>query len=118
MATNSQLPEDFQLLTSLSTISSTPEEEDQLNLSLRGLLSFAEIMQAHADLVINATLRFYHGNQCRAALALGMHRNTLSRRIDGMAERGALKASLRHCDYKKSTQAVGGKGSEGERRSA
>jgi DNA-binding NtrC family response regulator len=80
--------------------------EERVRIGLLGELRFHEQVQAFADSLINATLLKYQGNQYRAAQALGMHRNTLSRRIDDMRDRKSLRASLRHSDYRKLPQRV------------
>jgi hypothetical protein len=101
MATELVNRENFQIFTRLSTPEIPPFLEECIK---GGLISLRELILAHRDLIINAALVIHQGNQCNAAKALGMHRNTLGRVIDDMLARGALKASLRHSDYKKTAQ--------------
>lgn len=105
-ATNRQPLEDFQIFTSLRT-PSIPERV-QIGVHAKGLLSLKEMILAFRDELINAYLIDCQGNQCRVALALGMHRNTLGRIIEDMMSRDALKASLKRSDYKKTPQSAGG----------
>jgi DNA-binding NtrC family response regulator len=104
MATSNLQPVDGSEFSSISSTVMTLEERARIG--LEGELRFSEQIQTFADLLINAALTKYQGNQCKAAAALGMHRNTLGRRIDEMLERNALRASLRHSDYKKLPRSV------------
>jgi Fis family transcriptional regulator len=80
--------------------------EERIRIGLAGELRLVEQVRAFRDSIINAALIAHCGNQCRAAKALGMHRNTLGRDIDDMRDRKALRASLKQSDYKKAPRSA------------
>jgi DNA-binding NtrC family response regulator len=48
----------------------------------RSGIMYAEAVREFKKRFIMAVLQEHHGNQCKAARALGMHRNTLSRTVE------------------------------------
>jgi len=53
-----------------------------------GDVSHRDLQDSFDHQVICAALERHNGNQCRAAADLGWHRNTLSRRVAILRERG------------------------------
>lgn len=48
----------------------------------RSGIMYSEAVREFKKRFIMAVLQEHHGNQCKAARALGMHRNTLSRAVE------------------------------------
>lgn len=82
--------------------------QQKIELALRGHLTLREQVKCYEAEVINAAISECCGNQCKAAELLGMHRNTLSRKIEEMRDHKLLRASLSRADYlvKKSPRPV------------